>query len=719
MSAPSEPDTSRQLVDRFGPAVLDRPDVMAECLSLLRSYNLSPADLYFKYEAFVMSRPSGLRARLSDLSIDTVRELRLELQRAQQASAVASMGASGASGLPASEKKTAVGVKKTKGKKADLEGLLGGFATPSRPKPTKDFQSATSSLKGTSHASTTHVDRSTSQWATPERLSPLPPTASSHRPHPSRLSSNANDLLAETPTGHGTGGLHFPSSPVSPSGVSPSLSPSILSGSPVSAVNSLTDTLNPHLPPVSQTNLKKGSKPRVELSSTITSADYSYRYMFEKISERSEALDELIDDYAEIIKEAYGLEELADPHLVTDDTVYTVGRVVVNASGVKIDKASLRDSFHLQSSRLIGGGRQIALQFPGDQLQVRGGAPGAKSVPMYSGCLVCLKGRNGGGGKFVVEELLVPPPGFLGQTPASELLDFQHGEKLTGQPISLCVASGPFTLSDNLLYAPLEAVLNKVTEERPDVLILARPFIDSQHPAIKSGLVTESPADIFRAQISERLQKVIDASSGTVIILVPSVRDVVSRHMAFPQAMLDKEELGIPKKVKVLPNPCTFSVNEVNIGISTVDVLFHMGQSQTPIKASEADPDPALASSASNDVFASYIRQVLGQRSFYPIFPVLEDLASEVNLDVTHYPLLKMDPMPDVLILPSKLNKFSKVVDSTLVINPSSLARARATGHYAKIIIHPTPEAELKTAHPEDMLEHQVWDRARSEIWKV
>ncbi|WVQ77069.1 hypothetical protein IAR50_006752 [Cryptococcus sp. DSM 104548] len=718
MSSPLELDIRKQLVARFGSAVSERPDVMSECLSLLRSYNLSPSDLFFKYEAFVMSRPSGLRAKLSDLSIDTVKELRLELQRAQQASAVASMGVSNVSGLPASEKKAAVSVKKAKGKKADLEGLLGGFATPSRPKATKDLSSVPSSLKGSSDPYTVQADQPTSQWATPERLSPLPPTASSYRPNPSRLSSNASSILAETPTA-GAGNLHVPSSPVSPSGVSPSLSPSARPRSPFLGSDSLTDTLNPHLPSVSRTDLKQGSKPRVELSSTITPTDYSYRYMFEKVSERSEALDELIDDYAEIIKEAYGLEDLADPHLVTDDTVYTVGRIVVNASGVKIDKASLRNSFHLQSSRLIGGGKRIALQFPEDQLRVIGGAPGAKSVPMYSGCLVCLKGRNGGGGTFVIEELLVSPPGFLGQTPASELLDFQHGDKLAGRPMSLCVASGPFTMSDNLLFAPLEAVLNKVAEERPDVLLLLGPFIDSQHPAIKSGLVTESPTDIFRTQISERLQKVIDASSGTVIILVPSVRDVVSRHMAFPQAMMDKEELGIPKKVKVLPNPCTFSVNEINIGISTVDVLFHMGQSQTPIKAVEADPDPALASSTSNDVFASYIRQVLGQRSFYPIFPVSEDLAGEVNLDVTHYPLLKMDPMPDILILPSKLNKFSKIVDSTLVVNPSSLARPRATGHYAKIIIHPTSKADLKAADTEDMLEHQVWDRARSEIWKV
>ena len=59
---------------------------------------------------------------------------------------------------------------------------------------------------------------------------------------------------------------------------------------------------------------------------------------------------------------------------------------------------------------------------------------------------------------------------------------------------------------------------------------------------------------------------------------------------------------------------------------------------------------------------AGLVRHVLGQRTFYPIFPPPEPHAGEVNLDVTHYPLLKMDgPAPDILILPSKLKHFSKV----------------------------------------------------------
>ena len=59
---------------------------------------------------------------------------------------------------------------------------------------------------------------------------------------------------------------------------------------------------------------------------------------------------------------------------------------------------------------------------------------------------------------------------------------------------------------------------------------------------------------------------------------------------------------------------------------------------------------------------ANLIRHVLAQRSVYPIFPPPEAHAIEVNLDVTHHRLLRMDEdAPDVLILPSRLKHFSKV----------------------------------------------------------
>lgn len=137
----------------------------------------------------------------------------------------------------------------------------------------------------------------------------------------------------------------------------------------------------------------------------------------------------------------------------------------------------------------MGAGRRVPLRFhPG--VKVRGGSVGVKGFGVYAGALVALKGRNGGGGVFVVEELLLvrclgkdpartwthahfpqPPPGDMPTSEPAELMRFQH-DLLSGQPMSVAIATGPFTLDTDLLYVPLEALLENARTERPDAIIL-------------------------------------------------------------------------------------------------------------------------------------------------------------------------------------------------------------------------------------------------------
>jgi DNA polymerase alpha subunit B len=56
-------------------------------------------------------------------------------------------------------------------------------------------------------------------------------------------------------------------------------------------------------------------------------------------------------------------------------------------------------------------------------------------------------------------------------------------------------------------------------------------------------------------------------------------------------------------------------------------------------------------------------------------------------------------------------------VDSTLVVNPAYLSRARSAGTYAKIVVHPMKKQELEGV--DEMLENGIYERARSEIWKI
>jgi DNA polymerase alpha subunit B len=58
-----------------------------------------------------------------------------------------------------------------------------------------------------------------------------------------------------------------------------------------------------------------------------------------------------------------------------------------------------------------------------------------------------------------------------------------------------------------------------------------------------------------------------------------------------------------------------------------------------------------------------------------------------------------------------------QIVDSTLVVNPAYLSRARSAGTYAKIVVHPMKKQELEGV--DEMLENGIYERARSEIWKI
>ena len=145
-----------------------------------------------------MSRPSGLRAKLSTLTIDTVRELRKEIQREHQAKAVASSAAD------ATPKANGSGIRKGKGV-GDIGGFLDSLTTPSR----SNKGTPTSRLSNTSNnanlpSPSGSFASTPGGFATPSKPSSLGPSGSSYRPGPSKLAPP-----------NVTPGGHSPSSPVS------------------------------------------------------------------------------------------------------------------------------------------------------------------------------------------------------------------------------------------------------------------------------------------------------------------------------------------------------------------------------------------------------------------------------------------------------------------------------------------------------------------------
>ena len=54
---------------------------------------------------------------------------------------------------------------------------------------------------------------------------------------------------------------------------------------------------------------------------------------------------------------------------------------------------------------MMGAGVRVPLRFAPD-VKVRGGPKGQVSIGLFPGAIVALKGRNGGGGWFLVSEVM-------------------------------------------------------------------------------------------------------------------------------------------------------------------------------------------------------------------------------------------------------------------------------------------------------------------------
>ncbi|KAG0696384.1 DNA polymerase alpha subunit B [Suillus ampliporus] len=400
----------------------------------------------------------------------------------------------------------------------------------------------------------------------------------------------------------------------------------------------------------------------------------AYRYMYETLGERSETLDTQLDGFGELILKHYrDVGQLGHPGVFSEGTSVVVGRIVLDAEasgpGVKLNDQSLI----LEASRAHGDGLRVPLQLAPD-LKIRGGYKGLGGVGLFPGAVVALKGRNGGGGYFIASEILAMPPMPASPAPPSNV----------AASFDVCIACGPFTPDADLDYKPWRTLISNLKASKPAVVLLLGPFVDATHSHIHDGKVDETPSDIFKRQFIGPLRNFLSQSPTSTVLLVPSVKDIISDHAVFPQCELDDEFSGDPR-IRLLPNPARFALNGISFAVCSVDVLYHLRKEEYSRRGEEVD-SIVCEPEAASDPMSNLGRYILQQRSFYPIFPVSLDVAHEVNLDVSHSAELRVsespdEPVPDVMVLPSRLKHFSKVVDNSVIVNPSFLTK----GTYATL----------------------------------
>ena len=176
----------------------------------------------------------------------------------------------------------------------------------------------------------------------------------------------------------------------------------------------------------------------------------------------------------------------------------------------------------------------------------------------------------------------------------------------------------------------------------------------------------ESFDDIFNRLLC-MLNELLQDLTSTQVILQPSTRDVHHKFI-YPTPAFKIES----PRIMSVPDPCILNIDGVTLGMTSTDVLFHMGKDEICFPPRSGDRIRRLAT------------HLLQQQSFYPLYPPSE----EMNIDFEQLETLgQLDVQPHILITPSDLMHFFKDVNGGLVLNPSRLSKGANGGVFARLAV--------------------------------
>lgn len=408
---------------------------------------------------------------------------------------------------------------------------------------------------------------------------------------------------------------------------------------------------------------------RIKLNAASDQKKLGYKTLAMKSSEASEILDDRIDEFLSLVRDQKNIDESEFGSAASQSTteIVAVGRIASDSSEGKLNAASLV----LETSRRTGGGRRIPLN-----------VKKLVGYQFFPGQIVAFRGINSSGNEFVVKEVLEMP--LLPNAASTPAAIEAHRERLRGgpdamdsdddpAPLNVIFGSGPYTADDNLDFEPLHTLCSQAADTYVDALILIGPFIDVDHPLIATGdfdLPEDAAVDpdtatmstVFKYMISSVLNRLVASNPNITILLVPAVRDIIAKHVSWPQDLLPRKDLALHKNVRIIGNPMTLFLNEMLLGISSQDVLWDL-RSEELVGGRPTDPN----------LFSRISKYLIEQRHYFPVFPpvdrkklpkvgTVDGLPTGAMLDTSYLKLGEMmNVRPDVMIVPSALPPFAKV----------------------------------------------------------
>ena len=171
--------------------------------------------------------------------------------------------------------------------------------------------------------------------------------------------------------------------------------------------------------------------------------------------------------------------------LFLKETFNTVGRICCDATSSGTNRLNA-SSLLLEGSRKLASGHSVPL----DVSEI-------KEYSFFPGQVVAIQGSNPTGKKVIVSAVTNPPINPLPKVDLNlqgesykQLFKLKNLFKLAFTcllgPLDVIVACGPFTLCDDLEFAPMRDLLERIEMVKPQLVILLGPFLDARNKLVDS-----------------------------------------------------------------------------------------------------------------------------------------------------------------------------------------------------------------------------------------
>lgn len=315
----------------------------------------------------------------------------------------------------------------------------------------------------------------------------------------------------------------------------------------------------------------------------------------------------------------------------------------------------------------------------------------ARSFFLCPGMVVVVEGVNTNGRTLDVHAIhdnALPSPQY-GPCPARDS---------TAPPfVSVLAAAGPFCTNGNLRFEPLMDLLGVMERTRPHAVLLSGPFVPVKHPLVHGRTIMPF-VDILRSRVVQPIQDAMarmraEGGHVPVVVMQPGLDDACAA-VVVPQPALRVDGISDGEKVTFVGNPAVIELGgEMEVaedGDEGGDVSRTKWRATVGMSALPAIQDMAAdCVNWGGDRFEGIAGCMVRQRSMYPVCPGGADVPMDAGLmDGLNVPTFEESGSVDVLVVPSRVKAFAKVVDEGVVaVNPGVVCRGFGGGSYAQVSV--------------------------------